>query len=414
MNRLFMNLEMAEVVRVCEESAKKMVTQFTVAQLRANRLDELIEAVVAETAPRTIALDTDQHEIDNEVVPTPRAHILGVPQRGGQHPAESIRVSLHIPWSGNRQAFTFRPHHSLQQNPEADVTDREVVLSVVAYQGTPAEIFEKSLLDQERNLQQWVDRINGDIGGLERLIRTEVRSQIAQRQETLRQRDTMISEFTIPVRQVAPDLALEIPVKRTTVALRGSIPASTSGEREWSLADAVYEQIIRTITGFSHALERRPASATKLLPDEETLRDWLMFMLGTNYETADGGELFVGGETVNGKGKTDILIRHRDRSAFIGECKFWDGPSKFDQAIGQLLSYMIWRDTKAALILFIKNPNATAIIDRAGGRVVAHANCVQAPVPLDPYQRRDYQLVSPHDDQRMISLALLPVVVRAA
>lgn len=414
MDRLFMSLEMAEVTRLCEESAKKMVTQFTVAQLRANTLDELIEAVVAEIVPRTIALDTDRHEIDSEVVPTPRTHILGVPQRGGQDPVESIRVSLHIPWSGNRQAFTFRPHHSLQQNPEADVADREVVLSVVAHQGTTAEISEKYLLDQERNLQQWVDRINSDIAGLERLTRVQARSQIAQRQETLRQRDAMISEFTIPVRQVAPDRALEIPVKRTTIALRGSVPASASSEREWSLADAVYQQIIRTITGFSHALERRPASAVKLLPDEETLRDWLMFMLGANYEGADGGELFVGGETVNGKGKTDILIRHRDRSAFIGECKFWDGPGKFDQAIGQLLSYMIWRDTKAALILFIKNPNATAIIDRAGGRLAAHANCVQAPVPLDPYQRRDYQLVSPHDDQRMISLAFLPVVVRAA
>jgi hypothetical protein len=34
-------------------------------------------------------------------------------------------------------------------------------------------------------------------------------------------------------------------------------------------------------------------------------------------------------------------------------------------------------------------------------------------VSLDPYQRRDYRLVSPLDDQRIISLALLPVVVQA-
>jgi hypothetical protein len=257
-------------------------------------------------------------------------------------------------------------------------------------------------------------RVNGDIAGLERLIRTQVRSQIAQRQDMLQQQDAMARAFTIPVRQVAPARALEIPVKRTTVALRGSSAASTDTEREWSLADPVYEQIVRTITGFAHALERRPASTTKLVPDEETLRDWLMFMLGTNYEGPDGGDLFVGGEIVNGKGKTDILIRHRDRSAFIGECKFWDGPSKFDAAIEQLLSYMVWRDTKAALILFIRNRDAGAIIDRAGSRLASHAACVQAPVPPAPYERRDYRLVSPHDNQRMISLALLPVVVRAA
>jgi hypothetical protein len=38
-----------------------------------------------------------------------------------------------------------------------------------------------------------------------------------------------------------------------------------------------------------------------------------------------GSDLFVGGETVNGKGKTDILVRHHGQTAFIGECKFWDG-----------------------------------------------------------------------------------------
>jgi hypothetical protein len=49
-----------------------------------------------------------------------------------------------------------------------------VVLSVVVYQGTPGEISEKYLLGQERNLQQWAD---GDITGLERLVRTQVRGQ---------------------------------------------------------------------------------------------------------------------------------------------------------------------------------------------------------------------------------------------
>jgi hypothetical protein len=119
---------MAQVTRQCEGAAEKMVAQFSETQLRANSLDELIQAVASDKAPQTITLDTEQHEIDTEVVPTPRGPILGVPPWGGQHPAETIKVTLHIPWSGNRQAFTFRPHHSLQQNPEADVADREVVL----------------------------------------------------------------------------------------------------------------------------------------------------------------------------------------------------------------------------------------------------------------------------------------------
>ena len=229
-----MNLEMSQVTRQCEEAAQKMVTQFTEAQLRANSLDELIEAVVAEKVPGTIVLDLEGHQIDNEVVRTPRGPILGTPPYGGQHPAESIKALLHIPWSGNRKAFTFRPYQSLQQqNPEADITDREVVLFVIAFPGTPGDVTQKHLLDQQQILQQWVERVNSDIAGVEALIRAQVRGQIAERQQIQRQRDAMIDEFTIPIRQVAVDRALEIPVRRNTVVLRGSAPSSANGEPEW-------------------------------------------------------------------------------------------------------------------------------------------------------------------------------------
>jgi hypothetical protein len=81
--------------------------------------------------------------------------------------------------------------------------------------------------------------------------------------------------------------------------------------------------MIRTVLRFTHALERRPSSAEPLIANEETMRDWLMFLLSATYETPDGRDLFIGGETENGAGKTDILVRYEDRNAFIGECKFW-------------------------------------------------------------------------------------------
>jgi hypothetical protein len=96
---------------------------------------------------------------------------------------------------------------------------------------------------------------------------------------------------------------------------------------------------------------------------------------------------------------------------FIAECKFWPGPRKFDKAIDQLLGYTTWRDTKAAIILFITNKNAMAAIDSAGGRLAVHAACKETLVSAEPYERRDYRFTSPDDNQRVISLALLPVIV---
>jgi hypothetical protein len=199
-------------------------------------------------------------------------------------------------------------------------------------------------------------------------------------------------------------------VQRTTAVFVPAAP-SPAGPPEWRLTDVVYEQMVKTIAGFAHAVERRPASALQLIPGEETLHDWLMFLLNANYEGPDGGEAFVGGETENGAGKTDILVRHQGLNAFIGECKFWDGQRKFSRAIDQLLSYTAWRDTKAAIILFVRRRNATAAIDDAGVCLATHARCRQAKVPSDPYQHRDYLLASPEDHQRVISLAFLPVVL---
>jgi hypothetical protein len=413
-DRLFMNLDVVQVGRQCAEAAQRAVAKLTEAELRAGNSDEITQDVVAEKVPRQIRLDTANHGWTDRIVPIPAQQGLaygGIIMPSARRAAtEGVELRLHIPYAGTPQAFTYRPSRMLMQPPTAEISDREVILSVIDVSGESSTA-EEHLLDQERNLQQWVDSLNDDLQKLEREIRSLVAGRLAERLAVLQQRDSLVAGLTIPARHVEPDRALEIPARRTMTLLTAGSAHTDRASAEWSLTDAVYEQVIKTITGFTRALERRPASALQLLPDEETLRDWLLFLLNANYEAPDGSALFVGGETVNGKGKTDILVRHQDRNAFIGECKFWDGPSKFDEAIEQLLDYIVWRDAKAAIILFITRRNATAAITSAGGRLAAHACCRQAKVPDDPSVRRDYAFVSPRDDQRNISVALLPVVI---
>jgi hypothetical protein len=67
--------------------------------------------------------------------------------------------------------------------------------------------------------------------------------------------------------------------------------------------------------------------------------------------------------------------------------------------------------TKAALILFITRLNATAVIEKAAEVLTAHPACTDSLASENPIERRDYRFTSPTDDSRVISLALLPVVV---
>lgn len=304
-DRLFVGPNVVEVARSCEEAASRAVAAFTEPELLGNSLDQLVESVVADKVAQPIMLMTQNHSIGNEVVALPERHGLafgGVYMPSAALPArEALKAALYIPFVGTRQVFTYRPSRvPAATPPEATVTGRDVVLSVITDPDVAVQIVEKQLLGLEENLQRWVAAVNADIAALERQIRALVRDLLARRLEVLGHRDAMAAAFTIAVRPVDPDRALAIPVRRITVVLNPSPSAAAGGSQEWSLAEAVYERMITTVTRFGRALERRPASARLLLPDEETLRDWLMFLLSSNYEAPDGSELFVGGETVNG------------------------------------------------------------------------------------------------------------------
>jgi len=119
-----------------------------------------------------------------------------------------------------------------------------------------------------------------------------------------------------------------------------------------------------------NALERNPSTVAKL--NEEQIRDVLLIGLNTQFEGNVGGEVF------NGAGKTDILVRVDDRNIFIGECKIWKGPKTVTDALNQLLSYLVWRDTKAALLIFIRSGHIASITATAVTAIRAHPK-LQAP-----------------------------------
>lgn len=415
--RLFTGPSIAAISSRATRGVYPQVALFTEGQLQANSLDDLSHAVADTIMGQGLELLTEHHWIAHRIVRLPG---LDDPDSGDEQLAEDvIELSLHIPYTGTSNVLRTEPSPPPSAPaPEAAVTDDEVIITIAAQTGEDGPAAESRLLRLEKNLQQWVTAVNDEICGLKSQLSVHARQQLDQRVAVLRHRDDIVSALTVPLKQVGASQALKIPIRRKAVALKAA--PSRNGPPEWSLDVIVYEQMIKTITGFTHALERRPSSARRLLlgketpADEETLRDWIMFMLGSNYEAPGGGEMFIGGEVENGKGKTDILVRHAGRNAFIGECKFWHGPKKFDEAIEQLLGYTTWRDTKAAIILFITNQNATAAIDKAGGRLTAHAACKRTLDSIEPTKRRDYQYSAVTDERRMISLALLPVVLPKA
>lgn len=70
---------------------------------------------------------------------------------------------------------------------------------------------------------------------------------------------------------------------------------------------------------------------------------------------------------------------------------------------------MTWRDTKAALVLFIRSSDPTDIIRKANESIANHAMHVRTESETTD-QRSDYVLRSPFDAERLVHVAFIPVV----
>lgn len=90
--------------------------------------------------------------------------------------------------------------------------------------------------------------------------------------------------------------------------------------------------------------------------DEEGIRTAILVVLNSHYDGSATGETF------NKGGKTDILIRSLGGNVFVAECKFWKGNKAFQETIDQLLSYVTWRDTKAAVVVFNRNKDFSNVL----------------------------------------------------
>lgn len=178
--------------------------------------------------------------------------------------------------------------------------------------------------------------------------------------------------------------------------------AQTGAVDEPVLDEAIFRDVLAQVRAWANSLERTPRTAAKL--DEEELRDLLLGTLNGYWQGAAGGELF------NGSGKTDILVRHDDRNVFIVECKIWAGATSAGAAVDQPLNYLVWRDSKAALMVFIRTAKPAETIERLHRAIADHPSCVLAKETEDPSKLAEY-VVTADAEGRKVSLALVPVVI---
>jgi hypothetical protein len=162
-----------------------------------------------------------------------------------------------------------------------------------------------------------------------------------------------LSKLAVPVRKRTDEIAkVFVPPARKMIPIP---PTSKASDVTPVLEMKAYDDILSTITAMAHGIERSPETFKGM--DEEDIRIILLIGLNAIYEGKATGETF------NGIGKTDILIRVADKNIFIAECLVWDGEARFRKKLDdQLLNYVVWRDTKTALVVFNRTKNLTGVV----------------------------------------------------
>ena len=269
------------------------------------------------------------------------------------------QLVLVVPFDGEKVVFRLRASTFTINPPQViSLGDRELRIAVEGPAGdaASARALFGAQLDKIETCLEWSRKQIEDHNAR---IRAEVPSMVARRRAQLLATRNLQAEIGFPVRRGPDADTYAVPVKRRNLRHVPPVgtPAATPFSPEPAMADRDYQAALAVLRNSRNALERTPALAAKL--GEEQIRDLLLVNLNAHFEGDAAGEVF------NGEGKTDILIRVEDRNIFIGECKIWGGPGTIDEALGQIFKYLVWRDTKAAILLFIRNKDITAVITKA-------------------------------------------------
>lgn len=185
------------------------------------------------------------------------------------------------------------------------------------------------------------------------------------------------------------------------------IPQPTlSSKKEFSsepmMSTEMYNDELRVIYDSGKSMEKKPA--LYIDKDEEGLRDQFLFVLETRYEGTTAS-----GETFNRSGKTDIILKYaKDGSnLFVAECKFWHGASEFLSAISQLFErYLTWRDSKAALMMFVKNKDFTNVLTTIKNEAKGH-NLYVKEVGTRGESSFSYIFCLPQDKQKQVHFEIM-------
>jgi hypothetical protein len=316
--------------------------------------DQYLDHIISEFALDPLVLHFDSVDATDEerMISAERFPPMSMVSRGRSYPKQVF--TFHVPVSGPLGLLRLVPNPRLLWTIEVQLNrnDNTVSFDVIRF-GDDMNLVNAAYDGIVQNMTQQLQNLRGNVDRYNATLTTRAKELFQERKTELTRKAGLRSALKVPVRKNAAPSTFAVPVKSP----KHIVPRPTASSEPYTidptLDSVLYDQILQLMHDFGKQLERLPE--TYRHKDEETLRDHFLLLLQPHF----GLEGSATGETFNASGKTDILIRYQNQNIFVAELKFWRGPKQHLEAIDQLLSYLTWRDSKAAIVYFIKGKEIT-------------------------------------------------------
>lgn len=311
-------------------------------------------------------------------------------------------IVFNLPYSGDISLLRLRPNPFAYLTPTITIDSSEecIIIEIIKFSQTPDEI-KKRYEERLRTVLSNYGALKKNLEGYNSGLKEFIRSSFQIRKDQILKSKAFLSSLGVPLKKSAdtpgtfsvakPKLRKKIVVKPVT-HLKDYQPEPTVNEEN-------YHEILKIIDDVGKNFERYPSVYRG--KEEEHLRDHILLTLDPNFEFGSAS-----GETFNKTGKTDIQLRYNSSVVFIAECKIWRGEKQFKEGIDQLLSYLTWRDSKTAYIVFVPNKEFSGVLDQIDDLVAGHSNFVQA-MPKTYGNWFNYTLNLPVDPNKEIRMGVL-------
>ncbi len=401
---LFSGNSVFDITHGYPQHAVSRAGRFTENELLNNSTEQLVETILAEYALEVpVLLDeevwVDEKEIESTRRPNRNDDYGFSPFGQREQTRKEHFVVFHLPFRGDRSMFRVEPSRRTLSGLQAEIGASELVL-YFRTAGRDEQRIRSEIDGAIAEIRQHLDQVKRDVQNVPAEIERAVRHWIEQRKAALLKQKGTVAALGFPMkrREDAPTTYRAPEVRRRIAPLIAKPAASLPFKPEPTMDEGDYRHILGIIENMTTVMERSPNAFKGM--GEEDIRSHYLVQLNGQYEGSATGETF------NAAGKTDILVRSENANIFIAECKIWRGDKAMSETVDQLLSYVTWRDTKTAIIVFNRNKDFSAVIEGAKASVQGHPQYLRGPVQEGETRFR-FILANPDDTAKEVVVTLM-------